>query len=41
MAVLIEDEDIMLETLDPVPAEIANAISDGINAFNEGAHIQR
>ena len=41
MTVRIEDEDIMLETLDPVPAEIANAISDGINAFNEGAHIRR
>lgn len=38
---LIEDQDLMLETLDPVPAEIANAISDGINAFNEGAHIRR
>ncbi|WP_049736272.1 GNAT family N-acetyltransferase [Rhizobium ecuadorense] len=31
----------MFETLDPVPAEIANAISDGISAFNESAEIRR
>ncbi|OHV23480.1 GNAT family N-acetyltransferase [Rhizobium sp. RMa-01] len=31
----------MFETLDPVPAEISNAISDGISAINENAQIRR
>lgn len=31
----------MFETLDPVPSEIATAISDGLNAFNESAEIRR
>ncbi|API54612.1 GNAT family N-acetyltransferase [Rhizobium leguminosarum] len=35
------DEEAMFETLDPVPSEIATAISDGLNAFNESAEIRR
>ncbi|MGO7696719.1 GNAT family N-acetyltransferase [Rhizobium leguminosarum] len=37
----IDDEEAMFETLDPVPSEIATAISDGLNAFNESAEIRR
>lgn len=37
----INDEEAMFETLDPVPSEIATAISDGLNAFNESAEIIR
>lgn len=38
---IIDDEETMFETLDPVPSEIATAISDGLNAFNESAEIRR
>ena len=38
---IIDDEEAMFETLDPVPPEIATAISDGLNAFNESAEIRR
>jgi hypothetical protein len=38
---IIDDEEAMFETLDPVPSEIATAISDGLNAFNESAEIRR
>lgn len=37
----IDDEEALFETLDPVPAEIATAISDGISVFNESAEIRR
>lgn len=37
----IDDEEALFETFDPVPAEIATAISDGISAFNESAEIRR
>ncbi|NKJ92090.1 GNAT family N-acetyltransferase [Rhizobium leguminosarum bv. viciae] len=37
----IDNEEAMFETLDPVPSEIATAISDGLNAFNESAEIRR
>src|SRR5688572_24223858 len=37
----IDDEEAMFETLDPVPSEIATAISNGLNAFNENAEIRR
>ncbi|MDC9810164.1 MULTISPECIES: GNAT family N-acetyltransferase [Rhizobium] len=38
---IIDDEETMFETLDPVPPEIATAISDGLTAFNESAEIRR
>ncbi|MBY3233181.1 GNAT family N-acetyltransferase [Rhizobium laguerreae] len=38
---IIDDEEAMFETLDPVPLEIATAISDGLSAFNESAEIRR
>ncbi len=38
---IIDDEEAVFETFDPVPSEIATAISDGLNAFNESAEIRR